>query len=62
MKITFGVYRVESVQIKTGGYSAAAIGTPESEHATFDDAFEAAQAAGGNRWVISNVGSSEYVE
>lgn len=31
------------------------------EYSSFDEAYDAAAAAGGDRWVISTVGSSEYV-
>jgi hypothetical protein len=58
----YGVYTTEAVQVGRSGSSAVATGSPESTHGTFDAAYEAAQAAGGDRWVIGRAGSSEYVE
>ena len=58
----YGVYTADAAQVGRSGSSAVATGSPESTHGTFDAAYEAAQAAGGGRWVIGRAGDSEFVE
>ena len=62
--LKFYVFRRGDVVMSRDRYSATAKPgvTPESTHDNYDTAYEAAFDAGGDRWVISSVGSSEYVE
>lgn len=59
----YGVFATSAVRVGRDGSSAIATGEPETLCASFDEAYEAAQALGGDRWVIhTKAGSSEYVE
>ena len=58
----YGVFAMGAVRVGRDGSSAVATGDAESRHETFDAAYEAAQSAGGGRWVIGRAGDSEYVE
>lgn len=62
MALKFGVYEQTAVSVDRSGYSARAVGSPVATAASFDEAYDAALSLGGDRWVISSVGSSEYVE
>lgn len=59
MAIKFCVFTAGNT---TDGYSPKPIAgaVPESTHADFDTAYEAAQAAGGDRVVVSIYGSGRY--
>jgi hypothetical protein len=61
MATSFGVYRTSQAQASRDGSSAKAVGVPEAVFPDFDSAYQAAYDAGGDRWVISSRGSSEYV-
>jgi len=60
-RTTFGVFNNSSVRVSRDGYNAEPVAAEESRHASFDDAYDAALVAGGDRWVISTNGTSEYV-
>jgi hypothetical protein len=61
MATSFGVYRISQAQASRDGSSAKPAGVPEAVFSDFDSAYQAAYDAGGDRWVISSRGSSEYV-
>jgi len=61
MATSFGVYKNSQAQPSRDGYSAKPVGVPEAVFPDFDSAYQAAYDAGGDRWVISSRGSSEYV-
>ena len=59
----YGQYDTSLVHVSRDGYSATLRdpGLVDLAYSSFDEAYEAAQKLGGNRWVIGRTGDSEFV-